>query len=162
MTTPPPARRLAGVGFGTVDRLPSGRFSARWGDGSGRRARGSRHCRGGHAAADLTGTAAASETLAAYGALGRVPAGFKDSTRYQFAIDSRRHLEPYLGPRLLDQIELTGGGLRKTGQRHGVRAEGSTSTGGAKSCHRTPQGFPPSSTQSPEISVVSSDTFLLD
>lgn len=47
-----------------------------------------------------------SETLAAFGArwVERRP-GLKDSTRHQYGIDFRRHIEPHLGPMLLDQIE---------------------------------------------------------
>jgi integrase len=47
-----------------------------------------------------------SETLSEYGAewVDSRP-GIKDSTRHQYEIDFRRHIEPYLGDRRLDRIE---------------------------------------------------------
>jgi hypothetical protein len=46
------------------------------------------------------------ETLAQYGLewIDTRP-GLKDSTRHQYGIDFSRHIEPYLGERLLDKIE---------------------------------------------------------
>ena len=47
-----------------------------------------------------------SETLSDHGTRWiELRPGLKDSTRHQYAIDFRRHLEPYLGPLLLDQID---------------------------------------------------------
>jgi integrase len=46
------------------------------------------------------------ETLAEYGAEWiEIRPGLKDSTRHQYGIDFSRHVEPYLGERLLDKIE---------------------------------------------------------
>lgn len=119
MTTPRPARRRRRGGFGTVERLPSGRFRARWRDPSGRRVTAEQTFPTTADARAFLSTVEAdilrrtyraprrvSETLAAYGArwVERRP-GLKDSTRHQYAIDFRRHVEPYLGPMLLDQIE---------------------------------------------------------
>lgn len=119
MTTPQPARRRRRGGFGTVERLPSGRFRARWRDPSGRRVTAEQTFPTTADARAFLATVEADllrrtyraprrvvETLSTYGArwLTMRP-GLKDSTRHQYAIDFRRHVEPYLGPLLLDQIE---------------------------------------------------------
>ena len=119
MSTPQPVRRRRRGGFGAVERLPSGRFRARWRDPSGRRATAHRTFATTADARAFLATVEAdilrrtyraprrvSETLSDYGTRWiELRPGLKDSTRHQYAIDFRRHLEPYLGPLLLDQIE---------------------------------------------------------
>lgn len=119
MTTPQPSRRRRRGGFGTVERLPSGRFRARWRDPSGRRSTAEQTFPTTADARAFLATVEAdllrrtyraprrvSETLSTYGARWvEMRPGLKDSTRHQYAIDFRRHVEPYLGPMLLDQIE---------------------------------------------------------
>ena len=106
-------------GFGTVETLPSGRYRVRWRDPDGLRVTAPQsfatlsEARGYLATVEadqLRRTYRAprrvTETLAQYGVewIDTRP-GLKDSTRHQYGIDFSRHIEPYLGERLLDKIE---------------------------------------------------------
>lgn len=112
-------RRGRQRGWGTVAKLPSGRYIARWSDADGQRCQGPQtfgtisDARAYLATiqADILrrtyrAPRAVNETLSAYGVRWvQTRAGIKSSTRAQYEIDFRRHVEPYLGDRVLDRIE---------------------------------------------------------
>jgi integrase len=114
-----PGRRGRQSGWGTVAQLPSGRYIARWSDPDGRRCQAEQTFESITDARAFLATVKAdilrrtyraprkvTETLAEYGARWvETRPGIKDSTRHQYEIDFRRHIEPYLGDRLLDRIE---------------------------------------------------------
>jgi integrase len=106
-------------GFGTVEKLPSGRYRVRWRDADGQRLTATQTFATVADARRYLATLEAdmlrrtyrapkrvSESLSTYGWRWiETRPGLKDSTRHQYAIDLRRHIEPYLGDRLLDRIE---------------------------------------------------------
>lgn len=107
------------AGFGAVETLPSGRYRVRWRDEQGARRTADHTFATVTAARGFLATVQAdmlrktyraprevTETLAEYAAdwLEGRP-GLKASSRNQYRIDFRRHIEPYLGSRRLDQIE---------------------------------------------------------
>lgn len=112
-------RRGRQPGWGTVAQLPSGRYIARWSDLDGKRCQAEQTFESVSDARAFLATVKAdilrrtyraprtvSETLAEYGARWiETRPGIKDSTRHQYEIDFRRHIEPYLGDRVLDRIE---------------------------------------------------------
>jgi hypothetical protein len=99
--------------------MPSGRYRVRWRDAEGNRQRAEQTFATVTEARAFLATVQAdmlrrtckaprrvTETLADYGTQwieGRP--GIKESTRHQYGIDFRRHIEPYLGARKLDRIE---------------------------------------------------------
>ena len=107
------------AGFGSVETLQSGRFRVRWRDTAGMRHTAEQTFPTVTAARAFLATIQAdmlrktyraprpvTETLSEYAAewLDTRP-GLKPSTRNQYRIDFRRHVEPYLGRRRLDRIE---------------------------------------------------------
>lgn len=114
-----PARRGRSAGFGSIEKLPSGRLRVRWHDEDGqRRTAGQTFATKADArrflatveADKLRGTYRAprvvTDTLGAYGArwIEDRPR-LKASTRHQYEVDFRLHIEPALGSTVLDQIE---------------------------------------------------------
>jgi integrase len=107
------------AGFGAVETLPSGRFRVRWRDSEGRRQRAEQTFASVTEAKAYLATVQAdmvrktyraprhvSDTLASYGASWiQTRPRLKDSTRHQYEIDFRRHVEPYLGIRRIDHLE---------------------------------------------------------
>jgi len=102
-----------------VAQLPSGRFIARWSDPDGRRCQADQTFDSTSDARAFLATVKAdilrrtyraprkvTETLAGYGAewVASRPR-IKESTRLQYEIDFRRHVEPHLGERALDRID---------------------------------------------------------
>ena len=118
-TAQPRPRRRRRSGFGTVEKLASGRYRTRWFEPNGRRVTGERtfltitDARAFLATVEtdlLRQTYRAprrtTHTLGDYGARWvEVRSGLKDSTRHQYGIDFRRHVDPYLGRLTLDKIE---------------------------------------------------------
>lgn len=107
------------TGFGAVEALPSGRYRVRWRDEQGGRRTADQTFATVTAARGFLATIQAdmlrktyraprevTETLSEYGTdwLESRPS-LKASSRNQYRIDFRRHIEPYLGCRRLDQIE---------------------------------------------------------
>jgi integrase len=114
-----PARRGRSAGFGSIEKLPSGRLRVRWHDEDGqRRTAGQTFATKADArrflatveADKLRGTYRAprvvTDTLGDYGArwIEDRPR-LKASTRHQYEVDFRLHIEPTLGSAVLDQIE---------------------------------------------------------
>lgn len=114
-----PARRGRSAGFGSIEKLPSGRLRVRWHDEDGqRRTAGQTFATKADArrflatveADKLRGTYRAprvvTDTLGDYGArwIEDRPR-LKASTRHQYEVDFRLHIEPALGSTVLDQIE---------------------------------------------------------
>lgn len=113
------ARRGRSTGFGSIEKLPSGRLRVRWRDDDGRRQTAgqtfttkadARRFLATVEADKLRGTYRApkvvTETLAEYGVRWiKDRPRLKASTRYQYEVDFRRHIEPLLGDTVLDQIE---------------------------------------------------------
>ena len=114
-----PARRGRSAGFGSIEKLPSGRLRVRWHDEDGqRRTAGQTFATKADArrflatveADKLRGTYRAprvvTDTLGDYGArwIEDRPR-LKASTRHQYEVDFRLHIEPTLGSTVLDQIE---------------------------------------------------------
>ena len=114
-----PARRGRSAGFGSIEKLPSGRLRVRWHDEDGqRRTAGQTFATKADArrflatveADKLRGTYRAprvvTDTLGDYGArwIEDRPR-LKASTRHQYEVDFRLHIEPTLGSKVLDQIE---------------------------------------------------------
>lgn len=107
------------AGFGAVEAMPSGRFRVRWRDDDGNRQRAEQTFATVTDAKAYLATVKAdmlrktyraprqvTDSLAEYGTRwieGRP--GIKASTRHQYEIDFRRHIEPYLGESRLDRIE---------------------------------------------------------
>lgn len=116
---PKVSRRRRRAGFGAVEKLPSGRYRARWRDPSGRRATADQTFASIGSARSYLATVEAdilrrsyraprrvSKTLASYGAEWiEARPNLKDSTRHQYGIDFRRHIDPYLGQFMLDRID---------------------------------------------------------
>ena len=112
-------RRGRQSGWGTVAQLPSGRYIARWSDTDGRRCQAEQTFETPTDARAFLATVKADllrrtyraprkviETLADYGVRWvETRPGIKASTRHQYEIDFRRHIELYLGERILDRIE---------------------------------------------------------
>lgn len=114
-----PARRGRSAGFGSIEKLPSGRLRVRWHDEDGqRRTAGQTFATKADArrflatveADKLRGTyrvpRVVTDTLGDYGArwIEDRPR-LKASTRHQYEVDFRLHIEPTLGSTVLDQIE---------------------------------------------------------
>jgi integrase len=114
-----PARRGRSAGFGSIEKLPSGRLRVRWHDEDGqRRTAGQTFATKADArrflatveADKLRGTYRAprvvTDTLGDYGTrwIEDRPR-LKASTRHQYEVDFRLHIEPTLGSKVLDQIE---------------------------------------------------------
>ena len=114
-----PARRGRSAGFGSIEKLPSGRLRVRWHDEDGqRRTAGQTFATKADArrflatveADKLRGTYRAprvvTDTLGDYGTrwIEDRPR-LKASTRHQYEVDFRLHIEPTLGSTVLDQIE---------------------------------------------------------
>ncbi|HEY5135287.1 MAG TPA: site-specific integrase [Candidatus Nanopelagicales bacterium] len=114
-----PGRRGRSAGFGSIEKLPSGRLRVRWHDEDGqRRTAGQTFATKADArrflatveADKLRGTYRAprvvTDTLGDYGArwIEDRPR-LKASTRHQYEVDFRLHIEPALGSKVLDQIE---------------------------------------------------------
>ncbi len=114
-----PARRGRSAGFGSIEKLPSGRLRVRWHDEDGqRRTAGQTFATKADARRflatvetdKLRGTYRAprvvTDTLGDYGArwIEDRPR-LKASTRHQYEVDFRLHIEPTLGSTVLDQIE---------------------------------------------------------
>ena len=114
-----PTRRGRSAGFGSIEKLPSGRMRARWHDEDGRRRTpgqtfatkaDARRFLATVEADKLRGTYRAprvvTDTLGDYGArwIEDRPR-LKASTRHQYEVDFRLHIEPTLGSNVLDQIE---------------------------------------------------------
>lgn len=114
-----PARRGRSAGFGSIEKLPSGRLRVRWHDEDGqRRTAGQTFATKADARRflatvetdKLRGTYRAprvvTDTLGDYGArwIEDRPR-LKASTRHQYEVDFRLHIEPALGSTVLDQIE---------------------------------------------------------
>lgn len=114
-----PARRGRSAGFGSIEKLPSGRLRVRWHDEDGqRRTAGQTFATKADArrflatveADKLRGTYRAprvvTDTLGDYGTrwIEDRPR-LKASTRHQYEVDFRLHIEPTLGSMVLDQIE---------------------------------------------------------
>ena len=114
-----PARRGRSAGFGSIEKLPSGRLRVRWHDEDGqRRTAGQTFATKADArrflatveADKLRGTYRAprvvTDTLGDYGTrwIEDRPR-LKASTRHQYEVDFRLHIEPTLGATVLDQIE---------------------------------------------------------
>ncbi len=111
-----PGRRK---GFGTVERLPSGRYRVRWRDPDGERVTATQTFARVADARGYLATVEADILRRTYRAPKRVDeslstygwrwvttrSGLKESTRHQYGIDFRLHIEPSLGDRLLDRIE---------------------------------------------------------
>lgn len=112
-------RRGRRKGFGTVERLPSGRYRARWRDPDGERVTANQTFA---RVADARGYLAiieadilrrtyrapkrVDESLSTYGWRWiDARSGLKDSTRHQYKIDFRLHIDPFLGDRVLDGID---------------------------------------------------------
>lgn len=114
-----PARRRRRGAFGAVEKLPSGRYRARWRDPSGRRETADQTFTSiGSARAYLATVQAdllrrtyraprrSSMTLSTYGSRWiDVRPKLKDSTRHQYRIDFRLHITPHLGELMLDKID---------------------------------------------------------
>lgn len=115
----PKPRRRRRSGFGTVEKLPSKRYRTRWLGPDGLRVTGEQTFL---TIADARAFLATVETdllrqtyraprtstvtFGDYGARWvQMRPGLKDSTRHQYGIDFRRHLEPYLGSLRLDAIQ---------------------------------------------------------
>lgn len=111
-------RRGRSAGFGSIEKLPSGRLRVRWRDDDGQRRTASqtfatkadaRRFLATVEADKLRGTYRAprvvTDTLGEYG-----PRWIHDrprlkaSTRHQYEVDFRRHIDPILGAMVLDQI----------------------------------------------------------
>jgi integrase len=106
-------------GFGTIERLPSGRCRVRWRDADGQRVTAEQTFATVADARRYLATVEADMLRRTYRAPKRVNESLstygwrwietrpslKHSTRHQYAIDFRRHVEPYLGDRLLDRID---------------------------------------------------------
>lgn len=105
--------------FGSIEKLPSGRYRARFREPSGRRVAAEQTFASVGSARAFLATVEAdilrrtyraprlvSETLSSYGTrwIQSRPT-LKDSTRHQYGIDFRLHVEPHLGHLLLDRIE---------------------------------------------------------
>lgn len=114
-----PARRGRSAGFGSIEKLPSGRLRVRWHDEDGqRRTAGQTFATKADArrflatveADKLRGSYRAprvvTDTLGDYGTrwIEDRPR-LKASTRHQYEVDFRLHIEPTLGSKVLDQIE---------------------------------------------------------
>lgn len=116
-TTAKPNRRRRP--FGSIEKLPSGRYRVRFRDPGGRRVAAEQTFASiGSARAYLATVEAdilrrtyraprlVSETLAPFGARWiQSRPNLKDSTRHQYGIDFRLHIEPHLGHLLLDRID---------------------------------------------------------
>lgn len=114
-----PSQRKRSSAFGTVEPLPSGRFRVRWRDEGGRRVTAphtfatksdARRYLSTVEADRIRGTLGARrqvvDDLSSYGSAwieGRPH--IKDSTRHQYEIDFRRHIEPSLGNLRLSEID---------------------------------------------------------
>lgn len=106
-------------GFGSVEKLPSGRLRVRWRGPDGQRVSATQTFATKADARRYLATVEADilrrtyraprrvdETLAEFGRTWlRNRPGLKESTRHQYEIDFRRHIEPSLGDKLLDHIE---------------------------------------------------------
>jgi integrase len=114
-----PARRGRSAGFGSIEKLPSGRLRVRWHDEDGQRPTAgqtfatkadARRFLATVEADKLRGTYRAprvvTDTLGDYGTrwIEDRPR-LKASTRHQYEVDFRLHIEPTLGSTVLDQIE---------------------------------------------------------
>lgn len=114
-----PVRRGRSAGFGAIEKLPSGRLRVRWHDEDGRRRTAgqtfatkadARRFLATVEADKLRGTYRAprvvTDTLGDYGSrwIEDRPR-LKASTRHQYEVDFRLHIEPVLGSKVLDQIE---------------------------------------------------------
>ncbi|MGQ0846256.1 MAG: tyrosine-type recombinase/integrase [Sporichthyaceae bacterium] len=107
------------AGWGTVAKLPSGRYLARWSDADGKRCQAEQTFESVSDARAFLATIKTdilrrtyraprqvTERLSEYGLHWiKTRPGIKDSTRHQYEIDFRRHIEPFLGERILDRIE---------------------------------------------------------
>ena len=131
----PRPRRRRRSGFGTVEKLSSGRYRTCWREPNGLRVTGERtfltitDARAFLATVEtdlLRQTYRAprrtTHTLGDYGARWvEVRSGLKDSTRHQYGIDFRRHVDPYLGRLTLDKIDwFTGAAARQACIEDGV------------------------------------------
>lgn len=116
-----PAAQVRGHrrGFGEVEKLPSGRFRARWTDSSGGRVTAPQTFASVADARVHLSTVQADilrrtyraprrlrETLVVYGERWiDLRPGLKDSTRHQYGIDFRRHIVPTLGSAVVEELE---------------------------------------------------------
>jgi integrase len=106
-------------GFGSVEKLPSGRLRVRWRGPDGQRVSATQTFATKADARRYLATVEADILRRTYRAPRRVDEalaefgrnwlrnrpGLKESTRHQYEIDFRRHIEPLLGDKLLDHID---------------------------------------------------------